>query len=853
MLLVLLMAPGLAMRAAFSSVQRDEPIGEATFSVIAISVLISGWVALVLAELGVFSLTRVCLFVVLIVLVTLAARRRRLKRAFTLVPRVTAWGILVLIPLGVAAGLFFRPNEYVLGGRDHGVYVNTGAVIARTGGILLTDPVLADVPPDQRVALTQYEPLLRGTTSISRTWHVGTSTPGYYLYHPDSPTVTPHGFHLYPTWFAVLASAGGIDFSLYLTPVLAWLSLVATVLTARRVFGRGVALVAAGLMAINLVQLWYARTPSAEIMVQFLFWAGMWAWVRAIQLEDPVFAGLGGLAWGQIHLAKVDYVMLPVVLTVWIIWLWWTGRHRRYHTVGLIVYGVMVAHALLHGLLLAPSYFLDVIAQFAPVTSLQWVSGIAAEAATPLDLVLMLIVRGLPILVIAILIVFAIGLGLRRIKGRGAAIWIQLASSQRSWLGLAIVIVGLGAYAYFRIPSADSASGTTTLAELGWYLGPLTIAVGTIGMARRMGQADATQGVLMWSLFGLSVIYLVGGTFTYPDHFWAVRRFVPVIVPGFLLLAADVVTSMLPRSWQEWRHALVPMLVLGGMVLAMREASSPFLWFVENHGVTDRLRTLDGEFEPEAVLLFDRDAFGSQVGTPLQMIFEKQVGFVDVNAPAPSALSSIVGRWQAANRPVYYLASANAPIEVPGFSLDYLRTEVVAWQSAEQTVAFRPVRTGEVAATFDVFRVQAKQNVEDHLVTLDVGPEASESMIEGMYIDPVIPGLTSAQWTTHFARFTVPVDGRPRKLLLRMGNTPSSIPPVEVAVIANGDPLEPIAVEPERMRVYTLRFPDTAAYTHTVTIELRMKTWNPRASGLSADRRDLGVMVDWIKILVKRP
>jgi hypothetical protein len=853
MLLVLLTAPGLTMRSAFSSLQRDESFGEAAFSVIAVSVLISGWVALVLAELGVFSLTRVCLLAVLIALATLVLRRHRLKPPFALAPRVTVWGIVVLLPLGIAAWLFFRPNEYVLGGRDHGVYVNTGAAIARRGGILLTDPVLADVPPDRRMALTQYEPLLRGTTSISRTWHVGTSTPGYYLFHFDSRTITPHGFHLYPTWFAILTSANGVDFSLFLTPALAWLSLVAIVLTAWRVFGRGVALVAAGLMALNLVQLWYARTPSAEIMVQFLFWTGMWAWVRAIQLEDPVYAALGGLAWGQIHLAKVDYVMLPVVLTVWIIWLWWTGRYRRYHTVGLIAYGVMVTHALLHGLLVAPSYFLDVIAQFAPVTSLQWMSGIAAEAATPLDLVLMLIIRGLPFLVVALLILFAIGFGLRRIKGRGAAIWTQLASSQRSWLGLAIIIVGLGVYAYFRSPSADSASGTTTLAELGWYLGPLTIAVGTIGMARRMGQADSIQGVLMWSVFGLSVIYLVGGTFTYPDHFWAIRRFAPVVVPGFLLLAADAVMSMLPRRWVEWRHALIPLVVLSGMVFAVREASSPFLWFVENHGVTDCLRTLDGEFEPNAVLLFDRDAFGSQVGTPLQMIFERQVGFVDMNAPAPAALSSIVGRWQAANWPVYYLASTNVPVEIPGFSLDYLRTEVVAWQSAEQTVVFRPVRTGEVAAAFDVYRVQAKQDVEDHLVTLDVGPEASEPMIEGVYIDPVIPGLTTAQWTTQSARFNVPIDGRPRKILLRMGNTPSSISPIEVEVIANGDSLADIAVEPERMQVYTVRFPDAAVSTSAVVIELRMKTWNPRTLGLNADRRDLGVMVDWIKILTKRP
>jgi hypothetical protein len=851
-LLIIVTVPGLAARAAFPSLRRDESIGEAVFTMLLGSILISGWIALLLAELGAFSLATVAFGAIIISTAVLIARRRVLQWPWPPV-QITAWGVAVFLLLSVAAGLFFRPNEYVLGGRDHGIYVNTGVTIARTGSILLTNPLLSGLPADQRLGLIEQRTTLPGT-QIPVTWHEGVVAPGYYVYHLDSPAIQPHGFHLYPTWFAIVDAAGNVLSSLFVTSAFAWLSLLAFILVAKRTLGSGAALLGATLLTINLAQLWYARTPSAEVMVQFLFWAGAWAWVRAIQTDASIFGLLGGLAWGQIHLAKIDYVTLPLMFGIWLIWVWWSGRYRRYHTVGLVAYALLTLHALLHGLFISTSYFFNTINGFMPTVIVQRISEIAAKSATPLDLTFNLIAHNLIAILTVLIVIILIGLGMRRLKGRGAATWARLTAYRWFWLTSAVAIIALSVYSYFVGPPFGPARGMGTYVELSWYLGLLTLTLGVIGFARRLGQSDGAQGLLLWSLFGLSIVYLAGGSFTYPDHFWAMRRFVPVLVPGLTLLAADAVVSLLPRRWSEWRQALIPLALIGGMLLAAWEATSPFIDFTENRGVYDRLNGMAHAFESDDILLFDRDASGAQVGTPLQMIFGKQVGFVDANASDVSMWPSILKRWQAEGRSVYYLSSVPNPIELPGYGREYQRTAVIARPGVEQSVAFRPTRVGEAADAFDIYKIVPQPATSDRTVTLDVGTEGAQLATTGAYFNPPVPGLSTAEWTTGQAKFSYQMTHHPRQILLRLGNIPSAAHVADVEVLANGVPLGHLSVAPERMDVYTLPFPeDMPALNGTLAIELRLKPWNPRALGLSADARDLGVLVDWIKIVTTKP
>ncbi|MEI8167115.1 MAG: hypothetical protein WCG26_12085, partial [Chloroflexales bacterium] len=135
---LLLYLPGWALQRRLGT--PNDPL-TAAFERIAVSALWSGWLALLLAELGLFALW----LHLLITLVGGAALVVRAPRSVARSPSATprwerAAHALVLL---VALLLVAHPFETVLGVRDAGVYANTGFAIARTGSLVQHDPLLA--------------------------------------------------------------------------------------------------------------------------------------------------------------------------------------------------------------------------------------------------------------------------------------------------------------------------------------------------------------------------------------------------------------------------------------------------------------------------------------------------------------------------------------------------------------------------------------------------------------------------------------------------------------------------------------------------------------------------------------
>ena len=114
--LVLLVAPGLVWVTAFAGKRIRLTLGEQLFLTVAGSLVVSGWVAVVLAELGQFSPGRVALVVGAGVVVAAIFFRKRLAfepGSLDLVELVVA-----VLVLGFALVVYFPPFEYTLGGKD---------------------------------------------------------------------------------------------------------------------------------------------------------------------------------------------------------------------------------------------------------------------------------------------------------------------------------------------------------------------------------------------------------------------------------------------------------------------------------------------------------------------------------------------------------------------------------------------------------------------------------------------------------------------------------------------------------------------------------------------------------------
>ena len=201
------------------------------------SLCLTGWLALVLVEVGEFTLRRVLLFVlVYCLMVGLSFKsqgRRRIRKAWhSLWAPGDRWTWLLMGVMLVAALLYFRPHEYILGGSDAGVYVNLGGHITRSGALVFQDPELATLDPEVYPALFRRQPSYFIPRYIQ--------FPGFYLSDALDGRVIPQFYPLAPVWQALFYSSAERDVraSLYATPLWGTLACLTVGMAATRMLGR---------------------------------------------------------------------------------------------------------------------------------------------------------------------------------------------------------------------------------------------------------------------------------------------------------------------------------------------------------------------------------------------------------------------------------------------------------------------------------------------------------------------------------------------------------------------------------------------------------------------------------------
>ena len=81
-----------------------------------------------------------------------------------------------------------------------------------------------------------------------------------------------------------------------------------------------------------------------------------------------------------------------------------------------------------------------------------------------------------------------------------------------------------------------------------WYLGPLTLAAGIIGIALLTREVlrgrRGPKGLVVTAFVPVTAVYLANPSI-FPDQIWVMRRFLPFVIPGFILFAFVVVDRLL--------------------------------------------------------------------------------------------------------------------------------------------------------------------------------------------------------------------------------------------------------------------------------------------------------------------
>ena len=128
--------------------------------------------------------------------------------------------------------------------------------------------------------------------------------------------------------------------------------------------------------------------------------------------------------------------------------------------------------------------------------------------------------------------------------------WPRVTTAIRRWLphGVVAIVIGLAAYAWFvrKAGGPLAAHDADSLRMFGWYVHPAAIAAALAGLG-------LVAPRLFWRDPGFFVVACGSAIFVFyririvPEHFWATRRFVPIILPAVLLgIATTLLMPMAP-------------------------------------------------------------------------------------------------------------------------------------------------------------------------------------------------------------------------------------------------------------------------------------------------------------------
>ena len=487
-------------------------VPELVLLVIAGGAALVGVAGLIMAQIGHFSLVSTAILTIVLGLVVVAVVLR------LGLPRIVmdAGTVIVLVVVAIfAAWLYFPGFHYGAGDRDPGVYMEVADHIARTGALKMQFPLYGQAP----------------VSIISP----GALWPGIWLTNETNGTIIPQFYHMWSAMLAVGWKLHGLGGAANLNPLLGVFASMMMVLVGRRLWGTWAGAIAAVLLTANMMQVWQAKYPTTEILSQLLFLAAVLALLIAVQSGSRAAAFVGGLFIGITYIARPDgLVMVLLGLgaagVIWI--LRRAGARTFWYVIGIAVpsiYGVYQAYV-----------------WAGPYTDANLPSGKKILVAVVAVAVLVVVLRYLPNPVLA---------------------WVKaiIDSPTKQRLGAWIVAIGtvvLFAVAVVRpkfgfeywdyngtvIRSFDERS----LWWLSWFFtwpGLLIALLGAVMLVLKQRRSPSNW-VVLYPIGVLIPLYLWHARNSAYLMWWG-RRFVPVAVPGLILL----ITVVLTAGWW-WRSSV---------------------------------------------------------------------------------------------------------------------------------------------------------------------------------------------------------------------------------------------------------------------------------------------------------
>jgi len=803
--------------------QRERRAGldaeERLFWAIVISLAVSLAVVLALAAAGRYSFTRLITTDLAIACVVCLVARLNLRLGTS----ARRPGLTALIPIAlVVLGLwrFFPPSEYIIGGKDPGVYLNEGIQVAQRGAIVATDPVIASVP---NFARDLFFP------SHHQAEYYGLRFMGFFIRDPDAGTVVGQFPHLFPASIAIGYGIDGLTGARRTVGVWGILGLLAVYFTGARVFGRAVAAAACVLLSLNVIEVWFGRYPNAELVMQTLLFAALLANARAHVDDDGFFAPIAGFLLGLLLFLRYDSLLGIAGVLGGLALSSLIGRRVRWSfLLTLAAAGVLAAFYMLgpmRAYVALPILFLGKLDS--------WQYAAIATAAT----------AG----------VLALAFG-ARIPG------LSLRVRRATPLLLSLVVAAAALYAlYVRQPGGKltdyDAYALRTFANFYVTVPALLAAVVGYALAARQVFWRAPALFATITVFALTIFYKIR---IVPDHFWMSRRFLAVILPGAMLFACY---AALAGSLTGTLRSRVLRGAIGGVflilvALAYARASRPILAHVEYAGVIPRLEQLARTIgDRDLVIVESRDASDTHtLALPLADIYARNVLVLASRRPDKSSFGAFLDWARRRYMRVLFIGGGGTDLLSRQWGVTAISSErfQVPEYEAPRNIYPRFPRAKEFDYSIYEFTDPVPEDARAPF-DLDVGVRDDLHVLR-FHAKEITEGHTF-RWSRDVSYVSITdVRTSSREVVLWMsdGGRPAAAPPADVTVELDNERLGTVRVT-TGFKPYTVEIPSSlaarlAASGEAVSLKLTTNVWIPEKLLGTPDDRDLGVMLDRVAV-----
>ena len=804
------------------------PADERLFWAIILSL---GWslsLVLVLGLAGRYRFDRLLLLNLLVSGATILLCRTSLGyggRATRMSPQAALPALLVAL----GCWLYFPPSEYIIGGRDPGIYLNEGIQIAQRGSLLIEDPTISSVPPGQR---DLFFP------SHQRSTYYGTRFMGFFVQDPTAGTVVGQFPHLFPASIAVGYGLNGLTGARQAVAVWAVLGVLAVYFAGTRIIGPVPAAAAAFLLASNVIEVWFGRYPNAEVVAQTLLFSALLAFGRAWDGDYRFFGPLAGALLGLQLFLRFDTAIAIVAVSA-AATLAPFARRRV---------GWGFAIALISTIGAALVYLLGPMRAYAELPLLA-----TADRG------------GWWIVASAVLLIAGV-----RLLSRSAA-WAERVRIAAP-VGLVLVVSLLAIYAYFfRSPGGRTAAfDAYAFRNFTWYLTPWGMAGGVIGfllLARRAFWRDPAFffTVTAYSIFFFYKMRIV------PEHFWSTRRFLAATLPGLILglggLAALLLRSGITRETPATGNAdetlarssrtarllgsAAVCLLFAALGAMFWRAAAPVRAHVEYAGLIPRLEALAARFGDRDLLLVEsRNASDVHVlALPLAYIYDRHVLVLNSPRPAKPEFAAFMTWAQTNYANVFYLGGGGTDLLTASLVAEPVASE--RFQIPEYAAPVDTYPTGVQRKEFDygVYRLVLASPAAAGPITLRIGI-LDDLQVTAFHAKERRDDGVPFRWSRSRSYVLLPNlggDAREVTIWMSSGGRPATAARPDVTVSLDDQVLGTVTPV-DALQPYTFALPRTLAATPAIRQEparlrIEVPTWNPHTTLGGGDTRDLGVMV----------